>query len=90
MNIGNKLNMCSTIIYIASYEKWRRFIKSKTKGEKQTAYKCAFLLFWISRVATNIARKYIHVTIFQVGIINICFLDIIKTVKVQKLENIYQ
>jgi len=28
------------------------------------------------------------VTIFQVGIINICFLDILKTVKIQKLENI--
>jgi len=41
-------------------------------------------------VATNIARKDIYVTIFQVGIINICFLDILKTVKIQNLENIYQ
>jgi len=31
-----------------------------------------------------------HVTIFQVGIINVCFLDVLKTVKIQKLENIYQ
>ena len=45
------------------------------------------LLFWKSRVATNIARKDIHVTIFQVGIINICLLDILKIVKIQKLEN---
>jgi len=35
----------ATIIYIASYEKWRRFIKSKPKGEKQSAYVNAFLLF---------------------------------------------
>jgi len=41
-------------------------------------------------VAKNIARKdiQVQVTIFQVGIINICFLDILKTVKIQKLENI--
>ena len=48
------------------------------------------LLFWKFRVATNIARKDIHVTIFQVGIINICLLDILKIVKIQKLEKIYQ
>jgi len=29
-------------------------------------YKCSFLLFWISRVETNIARH--NVTILQVGI----------------------
>ena len=31
-----------------------------------------------------------HVTIFQVGINNIWLLDILKIVKIQKLENIYQ
>ena len=47
-----------------------------------------FYFFWKSRVATNIARINIHVTIFHVGIINICLWDILKTVKIQKLENI--
>ena len=55
---------------------------------------CRFYILFFASVEIQDGNQYarinIHVTVFQVSILNMCLLYILKIVKIQKLEKIYQ